>query len=63
MLIDEEFEKNKYNNKAITIFLIFSFALPFISLILIKYIHFFQKGIPYLFFMDLMQLHHQFQQY
>lgn len=35
------------NSKSIKIFLILSFTLPLISLILIKFIPFFQKGIPY----------------
>lgn len=35
------------NGKSIKIFLILSFTLPLISLILIKFIPFFQKGIPY----------------
>lgn len=35
------------SSKSIKIFLILSFILPLISLILIKFISFFQKGIPY----------------
>lgn len=35
------------NSKSIKIFLILSFTLPLISLILIKFISFFQNGIPY----------------